>query len=581
MPTTLKLTNIATGECRRMLTISSFDGLCAKMNEIWGPNPFVLTYVDDDKDTVTVSCNESLNEALLVASAMGVNVFKLSVYPSREALLRDIKTKAEAHCQGPSIPKMPMAVHRGVTCDRSGMKPIVGPRFHVMGANYDLCLGEFNKLSEDEKVKFVKIEVPGTNPVSCSDGTPVAGWPLGCHRGGHRGGGHGFHGLRHGWHGGRWAVQHHPAVNVEFGLGLSAEEAALQEALAASLRRASDAAGCDSEEPKDSPLIELFSAFMGPEGLAAAQSFAVAMAREDDKKAPEAKPGSGNGTNAATSTSTRPRKDEEPARGANALAELMGALLTNSRRDSTGKGGFCGKGGKGKGSGKGGKSRMGKGASGGGVEAVHHGVTCDRSGMSPITGPRFHVLGSNYDLCFDEFMKLPEAERLLYVKIAFPGEEAEAMNQAEYSAEATAKVAATMAGNAACETDPSEAVKEPLESSVSIAVSKAAAEAAAEAEAEPSQARQEPIRSSVPTVGTDSSPRKVDPVGSPFESFVDVEAAVAVPTPAATVPPAALRYADELANLANLGFFDGDANVALLDRYKGRLDRVINALLDE
>jgi hypothetical protein len=68
---------------------------------------------------------------------------------------------------------------------------------------------------------------------------------------------------------------------------------------------------------------------------------------------------------------------------------------------------------------------MGKGASGGGVEAVHHGVTCDRSGMSPITGPRFHVLGSNYDLCVNEFIdqiiKETKANHLLCMKIAFPG----------------------------------------------------------------------------------------------------------------------------------------------------------------
>ena len=40
------------------------------------------------------------------------------------------------------------------------------------------------------------------------------------------------------------------------------------------------------------------------------------------------------------------------------------------------------------------------------------------------------------------------------------------------------------------------------------------------------------------------------------------------------------RYGDELSELAKMGFFDMDANVALLDRYQGRLDRVINYLLD-
>jgi len=53
--------------------------------------------------------------------------------------------------------------------------------------------------------------------------------------------------------------------------------------------------------------------------------------------------------------------------------------------------------------------------------AVHLGVVCDRSGMSPLVGPRYHVLGNNYDLCEAEFDKLPEAERCLYVRIDQPG----------------------------------------------------------------------------------------------------------------------------------------------------------------
>merc|ERR1719198_1703946 len=53
---------------------------------------------------------------------------------------------------------------------------------------------------------------------------------------------------------------------------------------------------------------------------------------------------------------------------------------------------------------------------------VHYGVTCDRSGMSPIIGTRFHLEGADYDLCGAEFAKLPELERLMYVKIERPGD---------------------------------------------------------------------------------------------------------------------------------------------------------------
>jgi len=51
-------------------------------------------------------------------------------------------------------------VHPGVTCDKSGMSPIVGNRFNLVGHNYDLCEAEYRKLPDAEKVKFVLIEPP-------------------------------------------------------------------------------------------------------------------------------------------------------------------------------------------------------------------------------------------------------------------------------------------------------------------------------------------------------------------------------------------------------------------------------------
>jgi len=50
----------------------------------------------------------------------------------------------------------------------------------------------------------------------------------------------------------------------------------------------------------------------------------------------------------------------------------------------------------------------------------HVGVTCDRSGMSPISGWRYNLRGANYDLCQDEFDKLPEAEKANYQRISPP-----------------------------------------------------------------------------------------------------------------------------------------------------------------
>merc|ERR1719198_1958250 len=51
---------------------------------------------------------------------------------------------------------------------------------------------------------------------------------------------------------------------------------------------------------------------------------------------------------------------------------------------------------------------------------VHEGVTCDKSGVCPIVGNRYHLIGHNYDLCEDEFMKLSDKERALFRKVAPP-----------------------------------------------------------------------------------------------------------------------------------------------------------------
>lgn len=52
------------------------------------------------------------------------------------------------------------AVHWGVTCDKSGMQPIVGVRYKKKHDNYDLCQAEFDKLDEPEKAQYLAIERP-------------------------------------------------------------------------------------------------------------------------------------------------------------------------------------------------------------------------------------------------------------------------------------------------------------------------------------------------------------------------------------------------------------------------------------
>jgi len=50
----------------------------------------------------------------------------------------------------------------------------------------------------------------------------------------------------------------------------------------------------------------------------------------------------------------------------------------------------------------------------------HPGVTCDRTGQSPIIGNRYKLKNENYDVCEAEFLKMGETERERYSRISPP-----------------------------------------------------------------------------------------------------------------------------------------------------------------
>jgi hypothetical protein len=72
----------------------------------------------------------------------------------------------------------PSTLHRGVTCDKSGMNPLVGTRFKLAGKNYDVCEAEFKKLKPEEKVKYVKIAYPGAEQVRVKSGVYEEAVPM-------------------------------------------------------------------------------------------------------------------------------------------------------------------------------------------------------------------------------------------------------------------------------------------------------------------------------------------------------------------------------------------------------------------
>ena len=159
---------------------------------------FKMTYKDDEGDVVTLSSDEELSEAVALTLSSTPSVLRLTVHPLDKAeekssdantktvddmasfidsiskqlhpmLAKQLPALAEqlpaAMCNmmgadGFVRPPHPLAkegIHEGVSCDKSGMSPIVGNRYHLIGHNYDLCEAEYQKLDDNEKVLFTKI----------------------------------------------------------------------------------------------------------------------------------------------------------------------------------------------------------------------------------------------------------------------------------------------------------------------------------------------------------------------------------------------------------------------------------------
>merc|ERR1719502_538278 len=156
-----------------------------------------MTYVDDEGDTVTISSDEELVEAVNLALSISPSVLRLTVHPLghkantavsgnvqedappedtqlgskqlpqdvaalmetianqipkvasqvpnvvRNFMPPDVAASVSDHFIHKHQPNAKPGVHEGITCDKSGMSPIIGNRYHLVGHNYDLCEDEF------------------------------------------------------------------------------------------------------------------------------------------------------------------------------------------------------------------------------------------------------------------------------------------------------------------------------------------------------------------------------------------------------------------------------------------------------
>ena len=692
-----------------------------------------------------------------MAQAIGKPVFKLNVYKSRDDMLADLALQSKlksldtAGASAPVLTPEQLGKHIGVVCDRSGMSPIVGPRYNVPGANYDLCKAEFDLLPESERVLYVKITHPGAEPQPCLPGAQAEtagstsklphGHPMLRQGGGRpmmmmrRGGGSGRTCRRGGGglssHGGRFHGGRKPAVyqrmlrcgvpldavfqklahdhGIDPSGGLGGEDQATLASLAASLNQMAGQGNQEGDgsnanaDHHESPLGALLSSFMGPDGVAAAVAAASGVASaaaaaaqaasdsddeacqsegaetasgasheeadaggaaaDDDEDGDEALPpgvrvtlrnlqqrtdlngskgtildsfqrqgramhtveldfrGRGAGqpevvnvpavhvlaldnggcemakrsamqalkeagkvagkaaaAKAAAKAEAGAAKDQGNknlggaggARGpaaAATFAQLLEALAGNGNNQGS-NGGKCG-----------GRNNNNKknGGKKGTKPAVHYSVTCDRSGMSPIVGNRFSVLGANYDLCEAEFDLLPESERVLYVKITHPGAEpqpclpkgeAAGLEQAEDQGGANT---ATAKQTAAASVPP---FKKAMTSKAAKPTAEMTTKAAPETKPEDATGPTKP-----------GAAAAVEPKVETTHAMESEPAPAAEKEEAAAATAATTEFATELAELRALGLVGsgpGGAEVALklLRANLGRLDSVVNALLD-
>ena len=103
-----------------------------------------------------------------VAATVAANAAANASCPGVEAAMAQAASAMQAAAREIPMPDgfaSQSGAHPGVRCDRTGMSPIIGNRYNLVGHNYDLCEAAFQQLSDKEKELYVKIPPPPTPPV--------------------------------------------------------------------------------------------------------------------------------------------------------------------------------------------------------------------------------------------------------------------------------------------------------------------------------------------------------------------------------------------------------------------------------
>jgi len=138
----------------------AFDSLAEEIRRRYALSPsirFRLTYEDDEGDRVTIASDDELREAVRLTNVMMRRNLRLKVIDvDAPPSVEKVETAAAVEEDPPAVG----ARHWGFTCDVTGQHPIVGPRYHKIGENYDLCESAFAALPPEERDVYERIDVP-------------------------------------------------------------------------------------------------------------------------------------------------------------------------------------------------------------------------------------------------------------------------------------------------------------------------------------------------------------------------------------------------------------------------------------
>ena len=111
-----------------------------------------------------VNAAKAAQAAEAMREAKAADAMRAAKAARTEELSKAEKQTWVAKLRGPPTEVDNTGFHPNFNCDRSGMNPILGIRYHLRGQNYDICQAEYDKLNAREQSEYEAIPPPQEFP---------------------------------------------------------------------------------------------------------------------------------------------------------------------------------------------------------------------------------------------------------------------------------------------------------------------------------------------------------------------------------------------------------------------------------